>query len=1639
MSVPLKLTGRYEIRETLGQGGMGVVYRAWDNVVKRDVALKTLRDAPARAALQMFLKECEVLATLSHPNIVEIFDIGEIEEDGKGKPYFVMPLLPGATLDRLIRAASHRLTVERVVDILCQTCRGLQAAHERGLVHRDMKPSNIFVMDDDSVKIIDFGVAHLIEQAQSVGIKGTLLYMAPEQLQMKPATAASDIFALGVVAYEALTRRRPFEGAQESDIAEAILKLIPPPASDLNPAVSQALSRVIHRAMAKQPWSRYSSAREFADTLQKALRNEPIEFFDPARLKPRIERATTAFEGGDLQFAAEILTELESEGHLDPQMSTLRRQIELASRARTIGQLLESARTRFEHEEYPLALHKIQDILQLDAGNAQALGLKASIENKLTAQKIEEWHKLARQHLDNHAFALAREAVNNMLVLHARETRGAVLMAEIDRSEQAFIAARKEKQQHYQAALEAWNAGEIGDALSKLERVLELDLQSPDTSAPEQTDSYQQLYNKVRSEHESLKNSYTEAQKLLADRSFPQALAIAQQWLAKYPGHALFQALKFDIEEQQRQELSARIATVDHTVEAEPDLDRKVHMLEQALGEFPGEAHLERQLRLLREKRDLVNSIAAKARYHEERTQFADALAQWEILKTIYPLYPGLAYELDRVVRRRDQQTRDHSKARWLEQIEVAAASGEYTRAGELAASAEAEFPEDPEIAQWKDKAASAAGRAEEASNLVSQARASFAQERYDEALSTMRTALALDPRGAIVRGALIESLIERARMLLDKDWPAAEPLVREALELDPQNALAKSLRTTIADQRRDETVVTCFTRARQFRAAGDLEAALREAEECYGQFPLDPRLQQLRDILLAELDKARREKQRPDDLEAARRVQETVPADAAEADIEAALASAREIAAQYPGDTEFQSIIADMEQRLAEVRRTPAASAAAAGPDAAATVVAPAAEWMAIGMEQPPVPAPPAAAVPPAAPVFERGKTIEPGAPARRVNRNLIYSVAAGLAVIVFILVAVIAARVPRKPAVPMVSIEIRTVPAGATVRIDGKVRGTSNFTLQAPAGAYQIGATLEGFEPASASVKAAPAMAPIELALKPLPQTLRLITDLQEGKAALDDQPERDLQDGQATFDALPSGAHTLRVTARSGSAVLAIDIAPGRVPQVSAAPILKDLAALAVGNLGGTARVYTSLGSAKVDLDGNPAGEAGPQGLQVLNVSPGAHEIGAGDGKMQLKKAVEIGSLPALTVFLQSDQNIGTLLIVTGEDGVDIYINGQRYRKQTSRGQIRITREPKEYRVRVAKQGFKDTPEQVVQLARGEEKKVAFQLVPLPTTAHLRFSGATAGAQVLLDGIALGAVKPDGSFAAESVTPGEHAIELRAGNLRSHLLKKAFTAGDTVELSPSEVGMHATTGTIRVTATPTSAQIIVVSANGKAVPLSANAAEVDEGAYTVTVRAPGYVEQRQRVQIAGGQMVPVNIALVREQQKARVVAAGMEGWEGPWTQDANWFVRRGGGLVLYKGPSKPGTYALNIMLAAGGGLLRGKALEWVVGYADPKNYVTFRLERDGFRRITHVNGKRTEGPKKTHGLDLKDTFLAGVQIEVTPDVIVHRFRKGEGWVVVDTLSAPGSNFTSGKFGIQVQGNDEVRISGFGFYPKE
>ena len=1176
----LKLKGRYDLKETLGRGGMGVVYRAYDNVLKCDVAIKTLREAPAPAALQLFYRECETLVALNHPNIVQILDIGEVEEEGQRIPYFVMPLLPGMPLDKLIRSAEARLNMERRVEILTQVCRGLHAAHVRGLVHRDIKPGNVFVMPDYSAEIIDFGVAHMISSG-TTGLKGTLLYMAPELIEGKAPSPLSDIFAVGVMAFELFTRRRPFERPTEREIVEAILHESPPPASDLDPSVNQAISRVIHKCMAKQPWHRFANAREFADCLGKAYRGEPIEYFDTARIQPRIQRARTAFEQGDHQFAADILAELEAEGHLDADLSLLHKQVEIAGRQQRIRQLLESARSRFVGEEYPLALQKVQEVLSLEPDNADALSLKSKIESARGEEQIEGWFRLARQHIENHAFTHAREALQNVLQIRPQDSRANSLISDVNRREQQYLRIRQEKEQLYQAAVEAFQKGDVSSALTKLERVLEIERKTPDTTHQDRGNSYQTLYNQVRSEHDAIQGAYSEARAHLAAQDFAKALAVCEKYLEKYPGHALFQSLKFDTQEQQRLQLSAHIAEIDRSVEAETDLDRKVHLIQEALERFPGESHFERLLRIMRERLDLVNGIVAKARYYEDRGQFAEALGQWEILKTIHARYPGLQFEIDRLSRRREQQARSENKARWVQQIDAHLAAGEFARALEVSLSALEEFPGDGELLPLAQMAQQSEERAAEARRLQAEGERLCDNQDFEEGLEALRRAHELDPHNDAIRTSLVNRLAARAQKLADTDWRAAEVLIERALDLDAAHTMARGVRLLLEDRRREEFLTQALARIRQLQAAGDAAGAWVELGRALEAYPQESRLLQLRPTLENNLRRSRRSQ----DLDQVRALAAEVALISALPQIRSLLDRMRAIAQPYAGDQEFQAVLDTVELRLrtlseqrprdAVVPAAPPATAPPEGADPAEPPLSPAAPLGATLILQQPAKEPASAAATPAShPEPERI------APRKRTPSKGQMLLWAGTAAVLVLAVVAGGVRALRRrpaptPAAAAVSFQIRSVPPGARLEMDGKPVGTAGSFLSLPPGDYMLQVILDGYQSEIVSVAlrnggAAPAP---QVSLKPLPQKIRVISNLQQGKLSLDGGEPVALAPDAAPFllDMPTPGSHTVRLEGGGKQVLLSIRTQPAALPQIEKIEASKGVEAVVVSSLG------------------------------------------------------------------------------------------------------------------------------------------------------------------------------------------------------------------------------------------------------------------------------------------------------------------------------------------------------------------------------------------------------------------------------------------------------------------------------------
>lgn len=266
-----KINDRYEIIRLIGEGGMANVYLAYDTILERNVAVKVLRGdlADDEKFVRRFQREALSASSLSHPNIVEMYDVGE----DNGNFYIVMEYIDGKTLKQLIKRRGH-LTEAEVVDIMCQLTDGLSHAHDSYIIHRDIKPQNIMILEDGMVKITDFGVAMALNASdltQTNSVMGSVHYLPPEQAAGKGSTIKSDIYSLGIVLYEMLAGTMPFRGETAVEIALKHIKDPIPSIRKVNPKVPQSLENVILKATAKNPKNRYNNVRELYDDLKTCL------------------------------------------------------------------------------------------------------------------------------------------------------------------------------------------------------------------------------------------------------------------------------------------------------------------------------------------------------------------------------------------------------------------------------------------------------------------------------------------------------------------------------------------------------------------------------------------------------------------------------------------------------------------------------------------------------------------------------------------------------------------------------------------------------------------------------------------------------------------------------------------------------------------------------------------------------------------------------------------------------------------------------------------------------------------------------------------------------------------------------------------------------------------------------------------------------------------------------------------------------------------------------------------------------------------------------------------------------------------------------------------------------------------------
>ena len=385
-------------------------------------------------------------------------------------------------------------------------------------------------------------------------------------------------------------------------------------------------------------------------------------------------------------------------------------------------------------------------------------------------------------------------------------------------------------------------------------------------------------------------------------------------------------------------------------------------------------------------------------------------------------------------------------------------------------------------------------------------------------------------------------------------------------------------------------------------------------------------------------------------------------------------------------------------------------------------------------------------------------------------------------------------------------------------------------------------------------------------------------------------------------------------------------------------------------------------------------------------------------------------------------ESGHNLGTLVVVAGQDDARVFLNGKLQRQLTQAGQLRLPNlELKDYVVQVSKSGFQDPPQQKIRIRKGEQARLIFNLQPQPRLASLTIQGGAPGTTVLVDQTLVGTIQPDGTLSVSTVNPGDHTVELRKERFKPRQFKKHFVAGGTISLAAADAALEAAPGELKITFAPADAKVAIVKGDLLKMVSSGVPLNLAPGTYTLTARTAERFTRSSTLEVIAGQSKTLDLSLA---------PSGMSKWDDPgaWKQEKDSFIRKGGDFVLYGAVPASGTFVFSAMLT------KGHLLQWVLNYTDPKNYVLFQMDDNNFYRTVIRNGEKTDEiivPDKGD----KKSFRT-LHIRVSPTELVHQIKHGDSWIVLDRWTQPGANLSLGKFGFYIPGNDQVALSSFAHY---
>ena len=584
----IKKIGKYDVLDVLGQGGMGIVYKAIDPAIGRKVAIKMMTGGFAENPdlLKRFQREAQSAGALQHPNIVIIYELGTHEN---GNPYMAMEFIDGESLESIV-ANRKRMSLVDKIGIMIQILNGLQYAHAHGIVHRDVKPANVMVLKDGSIKIVDFGIARISDNSMTKTgqIVGTINYMSPEQFNGHVVDGRSDIFSAGVLWYEFLTGALPFDGAETPSVILKILNDAPPPLKNHLQSFPPELEETLLRALSKDREERYASAEDFAFDLariQEGLKKEMVVEY--------VDQAKVLFEKKELAKAKDLLQQVlrvdtKNAGAQDL-MKQVQQLLSVQQRGEQVKQLRANAEDALAQKMIDEALSYCQQALKMDPQNAELLNLQkmiaqAKARKDQIAKTIQKAEDLKRDGELETALKTAEEAVSlDPKDTNAKNVRDAIA-AEIKK-----LQAQKELQKLLDDARSQISARRFTRALELIRKSEEV---SPGAT---QAGSLRNVLAAAR-EHEvqriALDKTLIDIEVALHKESLQSAEAKLKDAQKKFPGEEKLQELgkmAQDLRQQAGLGEAAKIAPRAEHLSADHNYLPLIAMIEHAVKAAPNE------------------------------------------------------------------------------------------------------------------------------------------------------------------------------------------------------------------------------------------------------------------------------------------------------------------------------------------------------------------------------------------------------------------------------------------------------------------------------------------------------------------------------------------------------------------------------------------------------------------------------------------------------------------------------------------------------------------------------------------------------------------------------------------------------------------------------------------------------------------------------------------------------------------------------------------------------------------------------------------------------------------------------------------------------------------------------------------